>query len=65
MDAQTNRAGMLNGCFALDLTDERGFFCGKILAALGVDVVKVEQPGGDPSRRTGPFCQAWRNMSSS
>jgi benzylsuccinate CoA-transferase BbsE subunit len=46
---------MLNGCRALDLTDQNGFLCGKILADLGADVVKVERPGGDPSRRTGPF----------
>jgi len=46
---------MLNSCRALDLTDENGFLCGKILADLGVDVVKIERPGGDPSRRTGPF----------
>ena len=65
MDTQTNRTGMLNGCFALDLTDDKGFFCGKILADLGVGVVKVEQPGGDPSRSVGPFWQAWANMSSS
>ena len=31
-------------------------WCGKLLAALGADVVKVEAPGtGDPSRRRGPF----------
>lgn len=46
---------MLNGCRALDLTNENGFLCGKILADLGVDVVKIERPGGDPSRQTGPF----------
>lgn len=46
---------MLEGYRALDLTDEKGFLCGKILAELGVDVIKVEQPGGDPSRRVGPF----------
>jgi len=40
---------------ALDLTDEKGFLCGKILADLGADVIKVEPPGGDPSRRWGPF----------
>jgi crotonobetainyl-CoA:carnitine CoA-transferase CaiB-like acyl-CoA transferase len=40
---------------ALDLTDEQGFFCGKVLADLGFDVIKVERPGGDPSRRVGPF----------
>jgi len=46
---------MLNNCRALDLTDENGFLCGKILSDLGVDVVKVEKPGGDPSRNLGPF----------
>jgi benzylsuccinate CoA-transferase BbsE subunit len=46
---------MLNGCRALDLTDENGFLCGKILADLGVDVIKIEKPGGDPARRIGPF----------
>jgi len=29
--------------------------CGKILGDLGADVIKVEKPGGDPSRRIGPF----------
>ncbi len=46
---------MLSGCRALDLTDEKGFLCGKILADLGVDVIKVERPGGDSSRGQGPF----------
>ena len=46
---------MLEGYRALDLTDEKGFLCGKVLAELGVDVIKVEKPGGDPSRKVGPF----------
>jgi crotonobetainyl-CoA:carnitine CoA-transferase CaiB-like acyl-CoA transferase len=46
---------MLSHLRALDLTDERGFLCGKILADLGVNVIKVERPGGDPSRRIGGF----------
>jgi crotonobetainyl-CoA:carnitine CoA-transferase CaiB-like acyl-CoA transferase len=46
---------MLNHLRALDLTDDRGFLCGKILADLGVNVIKVEKPGGDPSRSIGPF----------
>jgi crotonobetainyl-CoA:carnitine CoA-transferase CaiB-like acyl-CoA transferase len=39
----------------LDLSDEKGFLCGKLLGDFGADVIKVERPGGDPSRRTGPF----------
>jgi len=39
----------------LDLTDESGFLCGKILADLGADVIKIEAPGGDAARMLGPF----------
>lgn len=39
----------------LDLTDEKGHFCGKMLGDLGADVIKIEPPAGDPSRSTGPF----------
>ena len=39
----------------LDLTDEKGYLCGKIFADLGADVIKVEKPGGDSGRNTGPF----------
>jgi crotonobetainyl-CoA:carnitine CoA-transferase CaiB-like acyl-CoA transferase len=39
----------------LDLSDEKGFLCGKILGDLGADVIKIERPGGDPARRIGPF----------
>ena len=42
-------------CRILDLTDEKGFLCGKILGDLGADVIKVERPSGDPARRIGPF----------
>lgn len=46
---------MLAGLRALDLTDSKGLFCGKILGQLGVDVIKIEPPGGDGSRNIGPF----------
>lgn len=39
----------------LDLTDEKGYFCGKIFADLGADVIKVEPPDGDLGRNNGPF----------
>lgn len=46
---------MLSGCRVLDLTDEKGFLCGKILADLGANIIKIEKPGGKESGRTGPF----------
>ena len=46
---------LLKECRILDFTNEMGFFCGKILGDLGADVIKVEKPGGDPSRNLGSF----------
>jgi crotonobetainyl-CoA:carnitine CoA-transferase CaiB-like acyl-CoA transferase len=48
---------LLSGYRALDLTSEIGFICGKILATLGIETVKVEPPGGDPARGISPSLQ--------
>lgn len=47
---------LLSGFRALDLTDEKGFVCGQILATMGVNVIKIEKPGGDQARNIPPFC---------
>ncbi|MBI2328216.1 MAG: CoA transferase [Chloroflexi bacterium] len=52
---QEKTEGMLSPYRVLDLTDEKGLLCGKLLGDLGADVIKVERPGGDPARKTGPF----------
>jgi len=38
-----------------------GPYCGKLLANLGADVVKVESPQGDAARRHGPFAASQPN----
>jgi crotonobetainyl-CoA:carnitine CoA-transferase CaiB-like acyl-CoA transferase len=48
----------LKGYRALDLTDLSGQLCGRILADLGMEVIKIEPPGGDPVRKLPPFVQS-------
>ena len=45
----------LRGIRIVDLADEKAAYCSKLLADLGAEVVKMERPGGDPSRGYGPF----------
>ncbi len=47
--------GMLSPYRILDLTDEKGLMCGKVMGDLGADVIKIERPGGDFTRNIGPF----------
>lgn len=41
---------MLRGYRVLDLGDEKGVLCTKIMADLGADVITIEPPGGHPTR---------------
>ena len=52
---QTPAAGALSPYRVLDLTTERSWLTGKLLADLGATVTKVEPPGGDPGRLRGPY----------
>ena len=50
------KEGSLLGVYrVLELADEKGVYCGKLLADLGADVIKIEPPGGDKTRFRGPF----------
>ncbi len=46
---------MLSCYRVLDLTNEKGFLCGRAMADFGADVIKIEKPGGEPARNIGPF----------
>ena len=50
-------ASMLSPYRVLDLTDGRAELATFVLAGLGADVIKVEPPGGSPSRRDAPSAE--------
>jgi crotonobetainyl-CoA:carnitine CoA-transferase CaiB-like acyl-CoA transferase len=52
---QSTPAGALSGRRVLEIADETGAYCGKLLADMGADVIKIEAPGGDPARLLPPF----------
>jgi crotonobetainyl-CoA:carnitine CoA-transferase CaiB-like acyl-CoA transferase len=52
---ERDNEGILWDFRVLDLTDATALLCGKVLADLGADVIKIEPPGGDPSRSRAPF----------
>ncbi len=47
--------GALSDIRVLDLAIGCAAYCGKLLADLGADVVKIEPPGGEPARHRGQF----------
>jgi crotonobetainyl-CoA:carnitine CoA-transferase CaiB-like acyl-CoA transferase len=53
----TPSRGPLTGIRVIELADEQAEYCGLTLAGLGADIIKVEPPGGSPTRRIGPFYQ--------
>lgn len=53
--AQRFSGGPVGDLRVLELADEKGQWCGKLLADLGADVIKIEPPGGSPERQIGPF----------
>ena len=55
MPLEEEKKGLLQEIRILDLADEKASFCSKLLADLGAYVIKVEKPGGDSSRKIGPF----------
>lgn len=53
--ADSSEDCFLAGVRVIELADELGEYCGKVMAGLGADVVKVEPLGGEITRTYGPF----------
>jgi crotonobetainyl-CoA:carnitine CoA-transferase CaiB-like acyl-CoA transferase len=49
--------GMLSGLRVIEIADERAEYTGLLLAGLGAEVVKIEPPEGNATRRIGPFLE--------
>jgi crotonobetainyl-CoA:carnitine CoA-transferase CaiB-like acyl-CoA transferase len=45
----------LDGIRVIEIADELGEYCGKVLAGIGAEVIKVEPPEGESTRAYGPF----------
>ncbi|MFM5908569.1 MAG: CaiB/BaiF CoA transferase family protein [Novosphingobium sp.] len=46
----------LNGLLIVELAERVcGEYCGKLISDFGAEVIKVERPGGSPTRHMGPF----------
>jgi benzylsuccinate CoA-transferase BbsE subunit len=56
MNPQSDSPSSILATFkVLDLTDEKGMLCGKFLASMGAEVIKIEPLGGDQARNLPPF----------
>ncbi|MPZ13218.1 MAG: hypothetical protein GEU73_02115 [Chloroflexi bacterium] len=55
--AEIDALGPLHGLRVLDLAGPMGVYCGRLLADLGADVIRVEPLEGDPGRRLPPYFQ--------
>jgi crotonobetainyl-CoA:carnitine CoA-transferase CaiB-like acyl-CoA transferase len=65
MSDSPNSTSLLPGYRVLDLTSSIGALCGKLLRDLGMDVIKVESPGGDPMRGEPPFAKGRSHLEGS
>ena len=52
--AAYSAGSFLPGIRVIEIADELGEYCGKVLAGLGADVIKIEPLGGEVTRSYGP-----------
>jgi len=57
MTITSEAVSLLPGYRVLDLSSSMGSFCGKVLHDLGMEVIKIEPPGGDAGRLEPPFAK--------
>jgi len=50
MEFGLGREGVLSGYRVLDLTDEKGMVCSRLLADMGAEVIRIEKPGVESAR---------------
>ena len=55
MNQMETKRTALGDIRVLDMTGPSGAYCTKLLSDLGANVIRIEPPGGDPTRRLGPF----------
>ena len=53
--AAHSTGSFLPGIRVIEIADELGEYCGKVLAGLGADVIKIEPLGGEVTRSYGPL----------
>src|ERR1700745_2589508 len=49
--------GMLAGLRVIEIADERAEYAGLLLVGLGAEIIKIEPPEGNATRRIGPFLE--------
>ena len=49
--------GIIQDITVLDLTDRKGQFCGRVLADLGAEVLRIEKPGADEACSLDPVAE--------
>lgn len=52
---EPDREGNLTGIRVVELADEQAEYAGRLFSGLGAEVIKIEPPGGNSTRKIGPF----------